>query len=39
MYQLVLKPRAILMAKDAYDWYEAQRQGLGEIFLTELESC
>jgi hypothetical protein len=38
MYQLVLKPRAILMAKDAYDWYEAQRQGLGEIFLTELDA-
>ena len=39
MHQLVLKPRAILMAKDAYDWYEAQRRGLGEIFLTELDTC
>ena len=39
MYQLVLKPRAILTTKDAYDWYEAQRQGLGEIFLTELDAC
>jgi hypothetical protein len=27
------------MTKDAYDWYEAQRQGLGEIFLTELDIC
>ena len=39
MHQLVLKPRAILMVKDAYDWYEAQRQGLGEIFLAELDTC
>jgi hypothetical protein len=39
MYQLVLKPRAILITKDAYDWYEAQRLGLGEIFLTELDIC
>ena len=27
------------MAKDAYDWYEEQRQGLGEIFLAELDNC
>lgn len=27
------------MAKDAYDWYEEQRQGLGEIFLDELDNC
>lgn len=25
------------MAKDAYDWYEEQRNGLGEEFLEELE--
>jgi toxin ParE1/3/4 len=39
MYQLLLKPGAILMTKDAYDWYEEQRQGLGEMFLTELDTC
>jgi plasmid stabilization system protein ParE len=38
MYQLVLKPEAVLMTKDAYDWYEAQRTGLGELFLTELDA-
>lgn len=38
MYQLILKPGAILMAKDAYNWYEEQRQGLGEIFLEELDA-
>lgn len=37
MYHLVLKPRAILMTKDAYDWYEKQRNGLGEEFLEELD--
>jgi len=38
MYQLIIKPRAILMAKEAYNWYEKQSNGLGEIFLSELES-
>ena len=39
MYQLVFKPRAISMVKEAYDWYEEQQTGLGELFLHELESC
>lgn len=39
MHPLILKPQAIQMAKDAYQWYEGQRQGLGELFLTELENC
>lgn len=26
------------MAKDAYDWYEIQLEGLGESFLDELEA-
>ena len=39
MYQLIIKPRAILMTKDAYDWYEKQKQGLGEEFLVELDRC
>jgi hypothetical protein len=38
MYNLVIKPRAILMTKDAYDWYEKQKAGLGEDFLKELDS-
>ncbi len=37
MYQLVIKPRAIQMTKDAYEWYEKQKQGLGEEFLEELD--
>jgi plasmid stabilization system protein ParE len=39
MYDLILKPRAIRMQKDAYDWYEQQIANLGELFLTELEEC
>ena len=26
------------MAMDAYEWYEAQKKGLGEEFLQELET-
>ena len=37
MYSLIIKPRAIIMTKDAYDWYELQRPGLGEEFLDELD--
>jgi hypothetical protein len=39
MYQLVIKPRAIEMAKEAYDWYEEHQEGLGDSFLLELERC
>ena len=39
MYQLVLKPRAVKMAKAAYKWYEEQQPGLGDRFLEELERC
>lgn len=37
MYTLVIKARAVRMTKDAYDWYELQRPGLGEEFLNELD--
>jgi hypothetical protein len=26
------------MQKEAYEWYESQKVGLGELFLTELEN-
>jgi hypothetical protein len=39
MQPLIIKPRAIGMAKEAYDWYEQQSKGLGEIFLSELNTC
>lgn len=27
------------MTKKAYEWYEEQKQGLGESFLSELDNC
>lgn len=27
------------MTKKAYEWYEEQKQGLGESFLSELDTC
>ena len=27
------------MAKEAYDWYELQQPGLGDLFLLDVESC
>jgi len=39
MYQLIFKPHAISMVKEAYEWYEEQQIGLGELFLHELEGC
>ncbi|HET9055008.1 MAG TPA: hypothetical protein VFM90_12585 [Cyclobacteriaceae bacterium] len=37
MYTLAIKARAIRMTKDAYDWYELQKPGLGVEFLNELD--
>ena len=37
MYALIIKPRAIKMIKEAYDWYELQKPGLGEEFVEELD--
>src|ERR1700744_1146386 len=39
MYPLIIKPEAIEMAKEAYEWYNEQQPGLGDLFLNELESC
>jgi len=39
MYTLIIKARAIEMAKEAYHWYEEQQAGLSDLFLAELESC
>lgn len=38
MHAIILKPRAIEMMQDAYHWYETQKHGLGEEFITELDS-
>lgn len=39
MYTIQIKPAALLMAKEAYDWYEEQKPGLGDLFLAELNRC
>ena len=35
--QVIIRPEAELDIKDAYEWYEAQRKGLGENFLLCFE--
>lgn len=32
MHSLIIKPGAISMAKEAFDWYEKKSKGLGDIF-------
>lgn len=39
MYQVIMKPKAIEMAKEAYEWYNEQQSGLGAVFLLELRNC
>jgi plasmid stabilization system protein ParE len=39
MIPIVVEPEAELDIVDAYDWYEAQRAGLGERFLTAVREC
>ncbi len=38
MHPMIIKPRAAAMMQEAYWWYEEQKEGLGEDFLTELDS-
>lgn len=39
MCNLIIRPRATNMAKEAYNWYEEQQVGLGKLFVAELVSC
>jgi len=38
MYRLAIKSRAIAASREAYEWYEGQKVGLGERFLEVLTS-
>lgn len=38
MTQVIVRPAAAADIEEAYDWYEIQRPGLGEEFLTALRS-
>jgi plasmid stabilization system protein ParE len=37
--KIIIRPEAEVDIKDAYDWYEAQRKGLGESFLLCIEEA
>jgi len=37
VYKIVVSHFAYLDTSEAYEWYELQRAGLGDEFLTELE--
>ena len=37
--RVIIRPEAESDIKDAYDWYEAQRKGLGENFLLCIEEA
>lgn len=37
--KIIIRPEAEADIKDAYDWYEAQRKGLGESFLLCIEEA
>ena len=37
--ELIVAPEAEQDVADAYGWYESQRQGLGEDFLTSVDAC
>jgi len=37
--KLLIRHKAKLDIKDAHNWYESQREGLGDIFLKDFASC
>jgi hypothetical protein len=37
-YKIEFRPLATIEIIEAYDWYELQRTGLGQEFLSELEN-
>lgn len=36
-YRIVFRPLAMIDVLETYDWYQTQREGLGNEFLQELE--
>lgn len=38
-YTLLIQTEAWLEIQNAYDWYEEQKEGLGDEFLEEIEIC
>jgi plasmid stabilization system protein ParE len=37
--KLIIAPEAVQDIEEAYGWYESQRAGLGEEFLTCVDAC
>ena len=38
-YYILLEPKAIIEIREAFDWYEDQKDGLGYELLAEFEEC
>jgi len=38
-YSLVIQDEAIYEIRDAFDWYEEQKPGLGYEFIEEIKIC
>lgn len=38
MYQLIIMKRALKMAQQAFEWYENEQNGLGEVFIDALNA-
>jgi hypothetical protein len=38
-FRLIIQDQAILEIKDAFEWYEEQKEGLGHEFIDEIEDC
>jgi toxin ParE1/3/4 len=38
-WRLVIRPRAETDLREAQDWYESQRAGLGEEFIAEIDAA
>jgi toxin ParE1/3/4 len=38
-WRLLIRPRAEIDLREAKDWYESQRAGLGKEFIAEIEAA
>ncbi len=38
-FRLIIQDQAILEIKDAFEWYEEQKEGLGYEFINKIEDC
>jgi len=38
-YSIFLEPKALVEMQEGFIWYEKQKDGLGDEFIEEIESC